>query len=173
MRLKGYIVQLLSLIICLVLHGCQEQTSHRQKKANVVDLGEIRNNGKLVVITDFNSTNYFIYRGQPMGYQYELLQELADHLGIRLDVIVNNDLEESFSCLTNGECNLIAVNLTITKDRRKRFDFTEPHSQTRQVLVQRKPDGWEKMRSSELESQLIRNQLELGNKKVFVQQQLI
>jgi membrane-bound lytic murein transglycosylase F len=170
MQLKGYIVQLLFLIIILVSAGCREQTTRRQDKAKVVDLEEIRKNGKLVVITDFNSTNYFIYRGQPMGYQYELLQELAGHLGIKLDVIVNNDLEESFECLTHGKCNLIAINLTITKDRRKRFDFTEPHSQTRQVLVQRKPEGWEKLRSSELERQLIRNQLELAEKTIYVQQ---
>ena len=170
MQLKGYIVQLLFLILILVSAGCKEQATHRQEKTKIVDLEEIRSNGELVVITDFNSTNYFIYRGQPMGYQYELLQELADHLGIKLDVIVNNDLEESFDCLLYGECNLIALNLTITKDRRKRFDFTEPHSQTRQVLVQRKPEGWEKLRESELENQLIRNQLELAEKTIHVQQ---
>jgi len=170
MQLKGYFIQLLSLLLILTLTGCKEQTVRRQDKAKIVDLEEIRSNGKLVVTTDFNSTNYFIYRGQPMGYQYELLQELADHLGIKLDVIVNNDLEESFDCLTHGECNLIAINLTITKNRRRRFDFTEPHSQTRQVLVQRKPDGWEKLRKSEMEKLLIRNQLELAEKNIHVQQ---
>ncbi len=170
MQLKVYIIQLLSLILILVSAGCKEQAPHRQNKARIVDLEEIRNNGKLVVITNFNSTDYFIYRGQPMGYQYELLQELADHLGIKLEVIVNNDLEESFDCLLFGECNLIAINLTITKDRRKRVDFTEPHSQTRQVLVQRKPEGWKKLRNNELENQLIRNQLELAEKTIYVQQ---
>ena len=126
-------------------------------------------NGKLVVLTDFNSTNYFIYRGQPMGYQYELLQELADYLGIKLDVTVNNNLEESFNYLIDGKCNLIAINLTITKERRKYFDFTEPHTQTRQVLVQRKPDNWKFLKKSELEKQMIRNQLDLAGKTIYVE----
>jgi len=105
-----------------------------------------------------------------MGYQYDLLQELADYLGIKLDVIVSNDLQESFNCLTQGECNLIAINLTVTKQRKKMVDFTEPHSQTRQVLVQKKPDNWKELTSSELEKELIRNPLDLAGKEIFIQQ---
>jgi membrane-bound lytic murein transglycosylase F len=105
-----------------------------------------------------------------MGYQYELLQDLADHLDIRLEVVVSNDLEETFNCLRMGDCDLIALNLTITGERKKQFAFTIPHSQTRQVLVQRKPEGWEKMSKSQIEAALIRNQLDLGGKKVYVQQ---
>ncbi len=105
-----------------------------------------------------------------MGYQYELLRDLAKHLDISLEVVVSNDLEETFNCLRMGDCDLIAINLTVTKERRKKFDFTTPHSQTRQVLVQRKPEGWEKMRESHIERELIRNQLDLENKKVYVQQ---
>ena len=29
----------------------------------------------LVALTDYNSTNYFIYRGEPMGYQFEMLRQ--------------------------------------------------------------------------------------------------
>ena len=48
------------------------------------------------------------------------------------------------------------------------FDFTEPHSQTRQVLVQREPGNWKKLSQAELERILIRNQLELAGKTVYV-----
>ncbi len=135
-----------------------------------VHLDEILESGRLVAITDYNSTNYFIYRGEPMGYQYELLQELANHLGIRLDVVVSNELDETFTCLLHGQCDLIALNLTVTKERRKKLNFTIPHSQTRQVLVQRKPEGWEKMTAGKIDSHLIRNQLDLAGKTVYVQQ---
>ena len=129
----------------------------------------IREQGKIVAVTDYNSTNYFVYKGAPMGYQFELLQSLADYLGVKLEVIVSNNLEETFQFLEEGDCDLIAVNLTITKERSKRFSFTVPHSQTRQVLVQRKPDNWKKLRKKELEQSLIRNQLDLGGKTVYVQ----
>ena len=169
MRFTRLFIFSLSILFCVSLTGCSDiQDSHARKK-RIDDLNEIRENGKLVVLTDFNSTNYFIYRGQPMGYQYELLQELADHLEIKLDVIVNNNLEESFNYLIDGKCNLIAINLTITKERRKYFDFTEPHTQTRQVLVQRKPDNWKSLGKAELEKQLIRNQLNLAGKIIYVE----
>jgi membrane-bound lytic murein transglycosylase F len=149
--------------------GCSEFPDSHAGKKKVADLNEIMEDGKLAVLTDFNSINYFIYRGQPMGYQYELLQELANHLGIKLDVTVSNNLETSFNYLIDGKCDLIAINLTITKERRKYFDFTEPHTQTRQVLVQRKPDNWKFLGKSELEKQLIRNQLDLAHKTIYVE----
>jgi len=170
MQLKNILFQLLIVLACVYCTGNRERSSQQSAKISVVDLDEIRSRGRLVVVTDFNSTDYFIYRGQLMGYQYELLQELAGYLGIKLDVIVSNDLEESFTCLINGECNLIARNLTITGERRKLFDFTEPHDQTRQVLVQRKPDNWQKLSQPELEKRLIRNTLELAGKTIFVEQ---
>lgn len=128
-----------------------------------------REKGRITAITDYNSTNYFIYRGEPMGYQYELLNFFADHLNVELDIVVNNNLEESFGCLFSDECDLIAINLTVTRERNRIVDFTEPHSQTRQVLIQRKPDEWRNMTHSEIDEHMIRNPLELGEKTVHVQ----
>lgn len=154
----------------VTLTSCKSDPERTFSKRDLNDLPQILEQGRLIAITDYNSTNYFIYRGQPMGYQYELLQDLADHLNIKLEVVVSNDLEETFNCLRMGDCDLIALNLTITRERKKKFDFTVPHSQTRQVLVQRKPEGWEKMTESQIDRSLIRNQLDLENKKVYVQQ---
>jgi len=47
-------------------------------------------------------------------------------------------------------------------------DFTDYHSVTRQVLVQKKPDGWRKMKLHQIEKQLIRDPLELIGKTVHV-----
>jgi membrane-bound lytic murein transglycosylase F len=156
-------------LFSIVIPGCNNPPKSSEVHPDITDLNEIRENNKLVVITDFNSTDYFIYRGQPMGYQYELLKELTDYLGIKLDVMVSNDLDDSFRKLTDGECNLIAINLTITKERKKYIDFTMPHGQTRQVLVQRKPDNWKKLSRAAIENQLIRNQLDLAGKTIYIQ----
>ncbi len=158
------------MLVLLASASCKNDPERSIGRRNVRDLSEITETGSLIAISDYNSTNYFIYRGQPMGYQYELLQDLAKHLDIRLEIVVSNDLEETFNCLLMGDCDLIALNLTVTKERKKKFDFTIPHSQTRQVLVQRKPEGWQKMTERQVEKELIRNQLELGQKKIHVQQ---
>jgi membrane-bound lytic murein transglycosylase F len=137
-----------------------------EEETHVGDLDDIRKSGKLHVVTDFNSINYFIYKGQPLGFQYELLQELSDYLNLEVVVSVNNDLEKNFYDLMHGNVDLIASNLTISRERKNIVDFTLPHSQTRQVLVQKVPR--EKKPFTE-EKYLIRNPLELAGKTIYVQ----
>ena len=157
------------LIILLLTITCGRVSNSDSKVKSTSKLKEVVDRGKLRVVTDFNSTSYFIYRGQPMGYQYEMLQELADYLGVELEVSVNNDLAEKFDMLKNGEVDLIAVNLTVTKERRKIMDFTVAYSQTHQVLVQRKPANWKSLSSAAIEDSLIRSQLDLAYKTIYVQ----
>ncbi len=104
-----------------------------------------------------------------MGFHFDLLQELADHLDMEVEVQVDNNLEEKFEELEMGDIDLIAVNLTVTKERKDKMAFTVPIMQTRQVLVQRKPENWEQMSSRGIDKELIRNQLDLAGKTVYVQ----
>ena len=160
---------LLIIAAAVIFMSCNQSKNRESKKLNSLEL--VKKQGKLVAVTDYNSTNYFIYRGEPMGYQYELLNLLANHLGVKLEVMVNNDISENFKMLSEKKCDIIAINLTITKERSQNIDFTIPHSQTRQVLVQKKPDNWEKISAKEIESMLIRNQLDLAGKTVHVQKE--
>ena len=131
---------------------------------------QIHKRGKLIAVTDYNSTNYFIYRGTPMGYEYEKLKMFADYLGVPLEITIENSLEEAFDLLNEGKVDLIAMGLTVTTDRSKKVDFTRPHTQTRQVLVQRLPENWRKMRTwDDIEKELIRNPIDLGGKKIYIQ----
>jgi membrane-bound lytic murein transglycosylase F len=133
-------------------------------------LSEVIGRGRLIALTDYNSINYFLYRGEPMGYQYEKLKLLAEYLGVKLEVRINNDLDKGFRELNSGEVDLIAMGLTITQNRRQKINFTMPHSQTRQVLVQRKPRNWRKMKTwDEVEEQMIRNALDLAGKTIYIQ----
>ncbi|OFX90019.1 MAG: lytic transglycosylase F [Bacteroidetes bacterium GWF2_33_16] len=159
----------LLVIVIFSLSGCSRFHHHESKE--ISSLEKIKEQGKIVALFDFNSTNYFIYRGEPMGYQYEMLKLLADHLGVKLEVIVENDISKYFEMLENHQCDIIAVNLTITKERSKIIDFTIPHSQARQVLVQRKPENWNNLTEREFESMLLRNQLDLAGKTVYVQKE--
>lgn len=164
---KNLISSLLVIILLISFNTCRQK--EKESFASLNTLEKIKKRGSLIAVMDFNSTNYFIYRGQPMGYQYELLKLLAKELGVKLEVKVENDVNKNFEMLKSGECDIIAINLTITKERSKVIDFTYPHSQTRQVLVQRKPDNWSQLRKMELEDTLIRNQLDLAGKLVYVQ----
>ncbi|MBU1014215.1 MAG: transporter substrate-binding domain-containing protein [Bacteroidetes bacterium] len=138
------------------------------ERINTLEL--IQQSGKLTALIDYNSTNYFIYRGQPMGYQFELLKAFTEHLGVKLEIVTNNNLEESFRKLQDREVDIIATGLTITNERNQFIDFTDPLNQTVQVLVQRKPENWRKLETNdEIESRLIRNPLQLAGKTIVIQ----
>ena len=75
-----YLIVFLGLVFCF--GSCvNEQSSKTEvkkeenKQAKV--LQKIKDRGKLVATTDYNSINYFVYRGTPMGYQYEMLKSFA------------------------------------------------------------------------------------------------
>ena len=129
---------------------------------------KIQERGKLIAVTEYTSTDYFIYKGQPMGFQYELLQKLSEFLGIELEVVLSNDLDDSCVMVQDGEYDLMAISLTVTKERSKLIDFTSPIGQTRQILIQRKPEGWRKMRFKEYDVSMIRSRLDLAKKEVYV-----
>lgn len=162
---RALIISSFLLITSMVFFSCGESTVEQEEE----NIPHYLEKGTITAITDYNSTNYFIYRGEPMGYQYELLNMLADQLDVNLEVVVNNDLDESFDCLIRDACDLLAINLTVTRERSRIVDFTEPHSQTRQVLIQRRPDDWPYMSSRELNMQMIRSPLDLAGKTVHVQ----
>ena len=129
----------------------------------------IQSRGTLIATTDYNSTNYFIYRGEPAGYEYEMLMAFAKHLGVELDLVVSSDFDQARSRLKDGQVDLIAMGLSVNSQRNAMVDFTEPLWQTRQVLIQRRPEGWRKMRSmDEVDEHLIRNPLNLAGKMVYV-----
>ncbi|MUP37161.1 MltF family protein [Labilibaculum euxinus] len=127
----------------------------------VVELKHVKLRGKLRVVTDYNSTNYFVYKGHTMGFQYEMLEALAKHLGVKLELTVNNDLVSAFASLERGDVDLLGMNLAVTTDRMEKFNFTIPHSQSPQVLIQRSP-----VNDS---IGFIRNKADLGGKRIHVQ----
>lgn len=157
-------------ILVFLMFSCDSGTKTADDNTQVMhDLDAIRERGKLVALTDFNSISYFIYRGEPMGFQFELLREFADYLQIELEIVTENDLSLSFDMLNNGEVDLLALNLTINNERKRIVKFTNPISQTRQVLVQKRPDNWRQMTMDQIDDLLVRNLLDLADKTVYVQ----
>ena len=132
------------------------------------DLREIRQRGKLQVLTSNSSTSYFIYRGQPMGYEYEMLQRFSRHIGVQLEIKLIEDTEEMFHRLNTGDADLIANNLAITQNRRQQAAFSSPYNFTRLVLVQRKPEGYQRMSRHRMKTELLNEPQDLLNKTIHI-----
>lgn len=131
------------------------------------DWGAIKAGSKLIALTDNSSTGYFLYKGRPMGFEYELLKAFADAHDLDLEIKLVRDMDKLFNRLTSGEADIAAANLTITRDRMNLVNFTLPLLQTRQVLVQRSVVRNKKIKLTS-NNELIRNPLDLAGKKVYV-----
>ena len=133
-----------------------------------MDLNRIRERGSLIAIVDNSSTGYFIYKGRPMGYDYDLLKLFSDYLEVPLEIKYTPSIEQAFEMLNNGEGDIMAYSLTVTKERKGRVAFTTSHFTTRQMLVQKKPDNWFELSADNLEKSLLRNQVDLLGKQIHV-----
>jgi len=132
------------------------------------DLEDIKEDGVLKAIMVYSGTSYFIYRGQLMGYEYELLQRLTEDLGVELEIVMANDINEVINMLNRGEGDIVAHALTVTQRRQQFVRFMDYLYLTRQVLVQRKPDNWRQMKMHEIEKEIITDPIELIGETVSV-----
>ncbi|MCH7397443.1 transporter substrate-binding domain-containing protein [Belliella sp. DSM 107340] len=147
-------------VLLLLTFGVQCTFFEKEKKNNVwedpvaLDIDDIVKRGYIRAVVDNSSTSYYIYRGRRMGYEFELLRNLASSLGVRLHLIVKSDIEDAFLLLNRGKADIVAMNLEISADRKNYVSFSDPIGEVSTVLVQRKSG---KMISSidQLKDQLI------------------
>ncbi|HEX8923020.1 MAG TPA: transporter substrate-binding domain-containing protein [Pyrinomonadaceae bacterium] len=100
------------------------------------DLAEIKERGQLIVLAPYNSTTYFLYRGEPLGYEYELLQAFAKEQGVALKVIVATDRKSFYSMLNAGDGDIVAARLIPTEEDKANVAFTRELYRTEPALVQ-------------------------------------
>lgn len=110
-------------------------------------LKDIIRRGKLVAITDDNPFNYFEIKGEPKGYQYEMLKQFANNLGVELEIVVEPNYHNALQFLQQRRVDIVAMEMPPVTDRRFAIEQTEPLFMARQVLIQRKPENWRKMRT--------------------------
>lgn len=160
-------------MLCICILSCARNPEPKEISGNAIerisfDLEQIKKRGKIVLLAENSTVSYFIYRGKKMGYEYELIKEYAEHLGVELEVIMIDDLDKIEELLNNGDADLVACNYTVTQERAKKFNFSVPHSRSAQVLVQRRPDNWGKMKKRYLDTAVIRDPIELIGKEIHV-----
>ena len=101
----------------------------------VADLDDIKRRGVLRVLTRNSSSTYFISRGEQRGFQFELMQALADELGVRLAIVVPPSRDELIQALLAGEGDLIAAGMSISPDRAEKVRFTQTVYTASRVFV--------------------------------------
>lgn len=163
-------------LLLLLIPSCKQEPIDIETPDNIIvpepqitrDLDQIKEDGVLKAIMVYTGTSYFLYRGQPMGYEYELLQRLADDLDIELEIVLARDINDLINMLNRGEGDIIAHGLTVTQRRQQFVNFMDYLYLIRQVLVQRKPENWRQMKLHEIQKELISDPIGLIGETVSV-----
>jgi membrane-bound lytic murein transglycosylase F len=116
----------------------QAQSLHAQwyptRLARITSLQKIKALGRMTLITQNNANAYYMYRGEKMGFEYDLAQSLAEHLGVSLQVITPG-WSQMIPALEKGKGDFIAAGLTITEDRQEHIAFSIPYMDVQQMVI--------------------------------------
>ncbi len=145
-----------SVFFVIVLVACGLSGKKGKRSVAADDLPQIKERGELIVLTANTSTSLFDYRGETMGFQYELAKFFSEAMGLKLKVKVIDDPEKMVDSLLAGAGDLIAYNLGITNKRKEKLIYCGEEKITHQVLIQRKGKG------------LLTDVTQLVGKKVYV-----
>ncbi|HOZ29922.1 MAG TPA: transporter substrate-binding domain-containing protein [Bacteroidales bacterium] len=126
------------------------------------DYPSIKKEGVLRIVINTNPIDYFIFQGQPMGFQLEMFEEFAKSHDLSLEVIVENGSEKGISLLLSGKCDIMALPITNSLENNPEITFTLPVRHTKLVLVQRIPQD-----ENKADTILIRNLSDLELKTVY------
>ncbi|MBO4646306.1 MAG: transglycosylase SLT domain-containing protein [Bacteroidales bacterium] len=124
-----------ALVVCLFIH--------RSPRAIVppkpIQYVENKTN-TLNVLLFCHPSDYFVYRGKTIGFQYELLQLMADSLGKELNITFSNSPDEVKSHFFTSDYDIISFDLEPDQPGKELLCLSEVHSTTHPVLMRHAKD---------------------------------
>ncbi len=127
-------------LACILISGCgqqSEQISGTGLKTVHFDLDSILTRDTLRVLSRNNTHTYLLHRGAEMGFEYELISEFANRLGVHVRMVIPPDWDDMTSWLLAGKGDVIAAAMTATASRKGQVRFCEPYNTVYQVVLTR------------------------------------
>ncbi len=96
-----------------------------------------RSNGTLVMATNAAFEPYEFYDNQEIvGIDVDMAQAVCDILGMELK-IEDMEFDSIINAVTSGKADIGVAGMTVTEDRLKNVDFSDPYTTATQVIVVR------------------------------------
>ena len=121
------------------------QLEHMYQDPNAIhtdDFDEIKKRKVLRVLLRNNAYSYFLYKGELMGFEYEMAKAFAKAHGLRLEVIVPPSHRELMTWLVEGRADL-AIGFLVPTEARKSLGitFSMPYNHEVEHVVVHKDDS--------------------------------
>lgn len=94
----------------------------------------------LHVLLYAHSSDYFMFRSTPIGFQYELLNALAKGLDMKLDLTINGNPDEVYPQAFGNHYDIVAMDFKKNHFVAQLLTLSLPHSQSHPVLIERVPE---------------------------------
>ena len=98
-------------------------------------LEQIKQDGELIVYTRNSPATYYEGPDSAAGLEYDMAKMFADHLGVKLTMIIPDSLSDILEGIEDGRAHIAAAGLTITDERKKLFRFGPPYQEITEQLV--------------------------------------
>lgn len=132
-----YFQRFLPFSLCfLSLIACRKSGSNQTD-----DFSQIVQAGEINVLTISGSMSYFIYKGEPKGYEFELLNNFAESLNLKVNIRLAENETKLTEMLLRGEGDLIAYNIPVTNEGKEQVLYCGNEAVNEQVLIQRTNKG--------------------------------
>ena len=125
------------------------------------DFADIKHEGILRVVTEYNEIGYYVSGDSMKGLQYELCKAIGNQSGLEVQIFIENDLENSIKGLLEQQYDIIARNIPVTTANKDNLSFSDPITLSKHVLVQR-------VKNDSSDVPFIRNQIELAKKTLYI-----
>ncbi len=94
-----------------------------------------RSNGTLTMATNAAFEPYeYIENGKIIGIDADMAQAVADILGMKL-VIQDMEFDSIITAVSSGKADMGVAGMTVTEDRLKNINFTQPYTTSHQVVI--------------------------------------
>lgn len=114
----------------------QTALSQHRVATHQEDWPYIKKQKTLRLLTRNHPASYFIWRGELMGFEYDLIKRFADKEDLTLEIIVPPRDNNILDWLVEGKGDIAASALTVTQDRKNMgVQFTRPYQQVTEILV--------------------------------------
>lgn len=101
-------------------------------------IAAIQASGELRVSTIATPLTFTNINEKDYGLDYELAQQFANYLGVKLKVTVRQNISQLFDDLDRGDADMLAAGLVYNSERVKRYQSGPTYYSVSQQLVYRK-----------------------------------
>lgn len=136
--IAGFIIGITIVIITFPNHMPSRFSKQTEMIPHPITLEDIVNTGEMTVITYNNAHCFYMYRDESMGFEYDLINEFANYLGVNLKIKLATQWDDIINDISRGEGAIAAAGLTITPSRKKNLAFSDGYMTIRQHLITRR-----------------------------------